>query len=79
MSLSISEMFSAMQDELEKFQEDSNRKKDLKLIIDFDSAGKLPKINQIQIEGIKYKKRIVKKKSIVDLKDRNKNDDNTLF
>jgi hypothetical protein len=72
-------MFSAMQDELEKFQEDSNRKKDLKLIIDFDSAGKLPKINQIQIEGIKYKKRIVKKKSIVDLKDRNKNDDNTLF
>jgi hypothetical protein len=79
MSLSISEMFNAMQDELEKFQEDSNRKKDLKLIIDFDSAGKLPKINQIQIEGIKYKKRIVKKKSIVDLKDRNKNDDNALF
>lgn len=79
MNLSISEMFEAMESELEKFHEESNRKKDLKLLVDFDSKEKAPEINQIEIGDIKYKKRKIKKKSIVDLKDRNKRDDNSLF
>ncbi len=68
-----------MESELEKFHEESNKKKDLKLLIDFEPTEKSHEINQIEIGDIKYKERKIKKKSIVDLKDRNKKDNNSLF
>jgi mannose/fructose/N-acetylgalactosamine-specific phosphotransferase system component IIB len=68
-----------MESELEKFHEESGKKKDLKLLIDFEPTEKTPKINQIEIGDIKYKERKIKEKNIVDLKDRNKKDNNSLF
>jgi hypothetical protein len=79
MNLSISEMFSVMENDLEKFHEDANKKKDLKLLLDFDSSEIKPVSNPLQIESIKYKKKQIKKQKVHDLKDRNKKDNNSLF
>jgi hypothetical protein len=69
-----------MENELEKFYEESNRKKDIKLLVDFEQSKIDPNINnQVQIESIKYKKKQIKKGGIVNLKDRNKKDTNSLF
>jgi hypothetical protein len=79
MNLSISEMFRAMESELEKFHDDSSKKKDLKLLVDFEQSESKPSSNPLQIESIKYKKKTIKKQKVHDLKDRNKKDNNSLF
>lgn len=82
MILSTSEVFRIMESELEKFQESVEiSESNLKLIVDFESTKLEPVKNQMEIEGIKYKKTQIKKGEIVDLRKKNKkkNNDNTLF
>jgi hypothetical protein len=67
-----------MENELEKFFE-SSKKGNLKLFIDFDLDDKKVETNPFEIESIKYKTKKVKKGSVVDLKNRNKKEDNSLF
>jgi hypothetical protein len=73
-----SEAYSAMENELEKFF-DSSKKGNLKLFVDFDINDKKVEANPFEIESIKYKTKKVKKGSTLDLKSRNKKEDNSLF
>ncbi len=73
-----SEAYEIMQNELEKFFNDS-LKGNLKLIVDFEGKEKKVETNPIEIESIKYKIKKVKKGSVLDLKNRNKKEDNSLF
>jgi hypothetical protein len=71
-----------MESELEKFQESAEiSESNLKLIVDFESTKLEPIKNQMEIEGIKYKKAQIKKGGTLDLskKNKKKNNDNTLF
>lgn len=79
---STSEVFKIMESELEKFQESFElSESNLKLIVDFESTKLEPVKNQMEIEGIKYKKTQIKKGEVLDLRKKNKrkNNDNTLF
>jgi hypothetical protein len=67
-----------MENELEKFF-DSSKKGNLKLFVDFDINDKKVEANPFEIESIKYKTKKVKKGSTLDLKSRNKKEDNSLF
>ena len=77
-----SDLFSMINEELDKFHEaedlSNERKKDLKLIVDFESSDKSVPKKQMEIENIKYKnrKRAVVKE--VDLKKKSKNN-NSIF
>jgi hypothetical protein len=73
-----SEAYSAMENELEKFFE-SSKKGNIKLFVDFDINDKKVEANPFEVESIKYKTKKVKKGSVVDLKNRPKTDDNSLF
>ena len=73
-----SEAYSAMENELEKFF-DSSKKGNLKLFVDFDINDKKVEANPFEIESIKYKTKKVKRGSTLDLKSRNKKEDNSLF
>ena len=73
-----SEAYSAMENELEKFF-DSPKKGNLKLFVDFDINDKKVEANPFEIESIKYKTKKVKRGSTLDLKSRNKKEDNSLF
>lgn len=68
-------------DELDKFNEEKEKAKDLRLFVDFELSKKLiHEKNQLEIGSIKYKKIIPKKGSEIDLKRRKKSkDDNSLF
>lgn len=76
-----SEVFKMIEDELEKFQNEADKYKNLRLLVDFEPTNKLElSKNQMEIGSIKYKKVIAKKGSEIDLKKRKKpNDDNSLF
>jgi hypothetical protein len=68
-----------MESELEKFHEQSEKSEaHIKLIIDFESSKLAIGKNQMEIEGIKYKTKQIKKSEVVDLRNRPKNN-NTLF
>lgn len=68
-------------DELDKFNEEKEKAKDLRLFVDFELNKKIiHEKNQLEISSIKYKKIIPKKGSEIDLKRRKKSkDDNSLF
>lgn len=78
MNLSISEVYNAMENELEKFFNDS-QKGNIKLFVDFNIDDMEVKLNPFEVESIKYKRKNIKKGSTVDLKSRTKTDDNSLF
>jgi hypothetical protein len=67
-----------MEKELEKFLEDSE-KGDLKLIVDFEAKEMKVETNPMEIEGIKYKSKPIKKGRVLDLKKRKIKEDNSLF
>jgi hypothetical protein len=78
---STSELYKMIDDELHKFEEEYQKAKELRLLVDFELNSKLlHEKNQMEIGNIKYKKVISKKGSEVDLKKRIKpKDDNSLF
>lgn len=76
---STSEVFRIMESELEKFHEQLDKTEaHIKLIVDFESTKLELSKNQMEIEGIKYKTKQIKKSEVVDLRNRPKNN-NTLF
>ena len=67
-----------IEDEQDKFDARIEEPKDLKLIIDFESIQIEAPKNQMEIPVIKYKTKKILKQSVVDIKNKIKNE-NSLF
>jgi hypothetical protein len=78
---SISEVYKMIDDELEKFEERTNKAKELRLFVDFELNKQIiHEKKQMDIGSIKYKKVVNKNGGELDLKKRKKSkDDNSLF
>ena len=72
------EAYKMIEDEQDKFDARIEEPKDLKLIIDFESIQIEAPKNQMEIPVIKYKTKKILKQSVVDIKNKIKNE-NSLF